>query len=451
MNTIIPFSSVANEEWLLACAITGHDFGTGIPTGNEITFQHYRDHSESGGAFRFLPRDQIFMNHHEVGARMCLTPARFVSEMLSLPLTMVLKMFGSASNQRPDLSLAVPKVQTRLKKQRASRNLADLMLIQGYRQRVERLTSLFNLLEAGPTPTNTTASTWWTEKRNLSARSLRSATRRAAVVCSAADLDSAAAELGWNDGAKLASSLWRRANNGRVYVAWVSANRQILWPCWNVVCENGTHRMVVTGVRSRWTAMHKSNEPKEVAVSVKHCADHQHAPATLGLFGLLKSIIGDSPTQAQMQGCPNFTVVLCEGVIETFAGEELMAIEQPQLCPLLKSEIIFVSAGSIGCALWEENLRHIQNCKRLVIAFNDDSTRSQKNTGYDAAQRVAQRAKDIGISRVDIMSRACLEGVNDLNDLLRKRKAELASEPHPDWLRSRAFGNYIMGGISHGV
>ena len=84
--------------------------------------------------------------------------------------------------------------------------------------------------------------------------------------------------------------------------------------------------------------------------------------------------------------------------------------------------------------MWKDNLRLIRNCKRLIIAFNNDN-KSKLNTGQELAIKTKEAAEQFGIKNVELFPIELLESCNDLNDLLKKKKASNSN--------LEAFKNYF--------
>jgi len=256
-------------------------------------------------------------------------------------------------------------------------------------------------------------------------------------------LHSLSEKLGWSDEERLLSGLWRRAAKGWLHTNWVGHDYTVLFPIWSPIRSGFSVSYWVTGVRARKTSK-RSIGPKEVVLKTRELEGNHQFPSSLGWSGLFRHSRGfaRSPPQAVLDGCDDLTVVLTEGITDAIAGDQLLSLESHPEKTTQLSQVLFVSTGQIQTSSWASNLSLLSNCKRLIIAFNDDST-ALKNTGQFTATRLREVALNQGFLWVDLLPVECLEGCNDLNDLLRKRRKEIASGAPRGFLEFRNFSTFI--------
>jgi hypothetical protein len=127
---------------------------------------------------------------------------------------------------------------------------------------------------------------------------------------------------------------------------------------------------------------------------------------------------------------------------DAIAGDQLFKLERPSVSAERYSDVLFLSTGQIQTSSWLANLKLLRNCRRLIIAFNNDSHKS-KNTGQMNAIRLKEIAEKFGLDCVDLLPVECLEGCNDLNDLLRKRRKEITSGAPRGYTAYRKFSLFI--------
>jgi hypothetical protein len=65
------------------------------------------------------------------------------------------------------------------------------------------------------------------------------------------------------------------------------------------------------------------------------------------------------------------------------------------------------------------------------------------NTGQTLAKELRDAAVEYGLQRVELLPTECLEGCNDLNDLLKKRIKEKASGAPRGYMAFRPFSLFI--------
>ena len=239
------------------------------------------------------------------------------------------------------------------------------------------------------------------------------------------------------------SGLWRADAEGNLQFNWVGPSYAVLFPVWTPIRHGFTWSYRVTGLRVRKT-FGQEESPKEVVLRPQGLDSSVQLPSSLGFAGLFRHSRGFTRSHSQdvLEACDGKTVVLTEGMTDAIAGDQLYRIERPSVIAERYSDVLFVSTWQIQTSSWLANLQLLRNCRRLIIAFNDDSHKS-KNTGQTNAIRLKEIAEDFGLACVDLLPVECLEGCNDLNDLLRKRRKEITSGAPRGYTSFRKFSLFI--------
>lgn len=471
----IAFDNVANSDWLLALKITCLSFGPGKRDGREVVFENPLDPDGKCHSFRFLPERQIFMDHHQVGSDMYVTPARFIAHSLGISSKESWKKLKQAKGEwidnprdahnaktlaklglggllniaRPDLAPAVrAALESAVPKFRELRSLATCLENDSYRRTTELRTALIEkMLENrnnSAFQAHPKALDWW-KSRGFDEVQLGKFGMCILMLSrdGTSELERIANDLGWGSEERIASTLWRPSQNGGVWLCWLGDDYLVLFPCWSAYKIGDSWKYFVTGIRVRRTT-NGGDQPKEPVLSCKNIAGLEDFPASLGFYclhGGLEPISEDGSLAPEFR-IKGSTVILTEGISDAIAGDQLFRMDHPTGYGPIFSAPIFVSTGQIQCAKWTENLNVIRNCGRLIIAFNDDVSKSV-NTGQRCAGDVSSAAIQYGIKRVEQLPAGCLEGCNDLNDLLRKRLSEKASRETRGFEEPSQFFNFI--------
>ncbi len=241
--------------------------------------------------------------------------------------------------------------------------------------------------------------------------------------------------LGWNDEKRIASTLWSRGRDGKPAPFWWGNDYRILFPLWMPLQVAPKVEWIVTGYRIRRVTPAVPGGPgKEMQCTIKHIPELKGYPSQVGYFGLFRE---NSPSEDRIDGARGYTIILTEGLSDMFAGRRLLALDMQNLVG--KEPVAFVTAGSISENTRQFNLPWLRNANRIIVAYNDDSVKGG-TTGQKSAIKAKAKLLAAGLP-AEILPQEALEGLNDLNDLLKKRVS--------DGVRCDSlFARYIMGGGS---
>lgn len=455
--------------------VTGVSIGAGRREGKEIVFENPIEPDGKSHSFRFLPEQQVFMDHHRLAADMLVTPTIFVARCLGVsPKDAWLRLKKESgdwiSNRRVYRSKSVltklglgssigewlsraetsPSSTGKMPRQEANGKycLQDLYSNLEFRRVLELRTDLLRELmrqcvredfRCNPSAKS------WLESRGFEFQGLADLMPDCVPLGlnPSGQLNSASEILGWNKEQRLLSGLWRADGDGQLQHNWVGYDYSVLFPVWTPIRHGCVWSYFVTGLRIRKTSR-QNDSPKEVVLKPQGLSSTVHLPGSVGFSGLFRHNRGFeiSPQQDVLDGCAGKTVVLTEGITDALAGDQLFRLEQPSLLEKKQSEVLFLSTGQIQTSSWAVNLRLLSKCRRLIIAFNNDSHKAN-NTGQENAFRLFELARKFGLAAVDLLPVECLEGCNDLNDLLRKRRKEIASGAPRGFLEFRNFSTFI--------
>lgn len=471
----VDFASVASAEWLAALRICGVAIGDGRREGSEVVFENPLEPDGKRHSFRFLCDDQVFMDHHRLAADMLVTPSIFVSRYLNISpkdawirlkresggwisdkrayrsKTVLSKLgFGDGLGewlQSPSAGSVFERTSTR-PQARGEYCLQRLYSNSTFRRILELRTELLHELMdqcRGSGFRCSPAAERWLAARGFAFAELADLLPDCVPLglnpCQ--QLNSASEILGWNNEQRLLSGLWRVDDEGNLQFNWVGHSHSVLFPVWTPIKHGCTWSYFVTGIRVRKT-FGQDASPKEVVLKPQGLDSSIQMPSSLGFSGLFRHSRGFTRSHSQdvLEACDGKTVVLTEGMTDAIAGDQLFRLERPSVVAERYSDVLFLSTGQIQTSTWLPNLKLLRNCRRLIIAFNDDSHKS-KNTGQTNAIRLKEIAEDFGLPCVDLLPVECLEGCNDLNDLLRKRRKEITSGAPRGYTSFRKFSRFI--------
>lgn len=431
------FASFASPEWVKALQICNIDLGYGIKEGNEIVFKNIFTGSQKYHSLRYLIRKQVFMNHCASGSEMHLTPVKLISKLTQISekqaWILLQKELGKWKDFPSPTLISLNKykkenVPTNSKNYSEFRSFSECMQNEWYQKRCELLTLIAKELEFTKNKNASRQVLEWWEKRGFNLECAFYGKKSFVLLNSPEQLEKLNCVQNLTLEEKYLTGIWKpHAITNKPCLQWISKDYLALFFCWNYLYDsNGNAIEYVTGIRARYTNLQPTNQPKEVTLGIKHIPELERFPASIGYYGLLipKALDHKNTSWLQYNGCENFTVILTEGCTDMLAGRHL----------LKRSDVIWATSGQIQSAMWKDNLRLIRNCKRLIIAFNNDN-KSKLNTGQEIAFKTKEAAEQFGIKNVELFPIELLESCNDLNDLLKKKKASNSN--------LEAFKNYF--------
>jgi hypothetical protein len=472
----VSFQSIASSEWLVAERLSGLILGMGRQEGREVVFENPFERDGKRHSFRFLVDHQVFMDHHQLASDMRVTPASFLAKALRISTSEAWKQlkvqsgqwihnraiyrsasvlkklgFGSGLGEYDGKLVTQPESSSKPEVGRLNPEVVGLEQLfgnQDYCRILQLRTVLFralmNKVEVGGNGVHPDA-IQWLRSRGFVFQDYSEMLPDCIPLSRepVSQLYSLSEKLGWSNEERLLSGLWRRADRGGLQTNWIGHEYTVLFPIWSPIRSGFSCAYWVTGVRARKTS-DCSRGPKEVVLNSRGLDGSHKFPSSLGWSGLFRHSRGfeRSPPQAVLAGCDGLTVVLTEGITDAIAGVQLLSLESHPEHASRVSQVLFVSTGQIQTSSLASNLSLLGKCRRLIIAFNDDST-AAKNTGQFNATRLREVALNQGFLWVDILPVECLEGCNDLNDLLRKRRKEIASGAPRGFLEFRNFSTFI--------
>ena len=426
------FESIASDKWQQALNICDVNLGEGKQQGNEIVFKNIFTNGQSYNSLRYLPHKEIFMNHCAIGSEMHLNPVKFISKYKNISQIEAYILLKKSLGEWKESFLPFGENNNKLiyspiKKEINSevvlgkfssqfRTLQECWQNETYRKRCKLLTLISEKLENTKNLNASKKAKEWWESRSFDPKYITEGKKSFVLLESTEQLENLSCVKQMTLEEKYLTGIWTpHTKTGKPVLQWISKDYLVLFFCWNYIQDHlGKSELIVTGVRARYTSKQPTSNPKEVTLGIKHIKELEGFPASLGYYGLLiskyKKYTGS--TWSQLNGCKDFTVILTEGCTDMLAGRHLIRDQN----------VIFATSGQIQSAMWNDHLRQIKDCKHLVIAFNND-THSNKNTGQEIAQKTKEEALKYGIKNVDILPTELLNNCNDLNELLKKKKA----------------------------
>ena len=185
--------------------------------------------------------------------------------------------------------------------------------------------------------------------------------------------------------------------------SWLGDNYNLAFPCWYPLLNKETNNTEwkVTSLKIRNTGALTEKSVKEVELVLPKSLKDQNIPSSLGFYGL--KYWADIYPQVLNQ-CEGLTVYITEGPTDMIAGFHL----------LNKNEnTIVLSAGSIQKVMHANNLKLIKNCRKIVVAFDNDVA------GRNATVKLIEAARKNGIHNISTLKFLDPE-IKDLNDILKK-------------------------------
>jgi hypothetical protein len=248
-------------------------------------------------------------------------------------------------------------------------------------------------------------------------------------------MERVANSLGWDDAKRIASTLWSVGRDGKPVPFWWGNDYRILFPLWMPVQVGPKVEWIVTGYRiRRVTPVVPGGPGKEMQSTIKHIPELKGYPSQVGYFGLFRE---NCPSPERIDGARGFTVVLTEGLSDMFAGRRLLALDAQKLVG--NERIAFVTAGSISENTRQFNIPWLRNARRIIVAYNDDSVKGG-TTGQKSALEAKAKFLAAGLP-AELLPQEALEGLNDLNDLLKKRVSDGVK-------CDSIFAQYILGEVA---
>lgn len=410
-------------------------------SGNEIIFEHPFEESSGREAFRFnIPKGRFF-DMHRAGNEMCFTPAQLLARFQKVSPYLAHKLIDLAMKQLPSPILArqtSAKSNGNVSFDRSQSFETMYHSNLAFRKRSEIITRIIQWLFDHPRDfEHGSAAFEFAKRRGFSLSNIGFENDFSEILNSEADLEEAAASLQLSVEEKLLSTFWQLDDDKRVYMPWIPDGFWMLFYACLPVVEDGFVSWRVSGVRVR-QVLPVTTGPKEVALSTSSLNSLRGTPSVMGFFGNPNELVceSDVPREELFGHGSGQCIVLTEGCTDLMAAKTLLA-KEGNGHPNVRTTTV-ISTGQIHSAFWPSNLDLIRNCDRLIIAFNNDSSKSV-NTGQENADRLRKLCIERGFKRVEILPTSTLDGCNDINDLLRLRY------PSPEIPNSvSAFTSFVM-------